>query len=53
MTEYKGKAPKVTKTETESTGKLGKLTNNAKGVIEDINSNTFSGSYNPFSKNFR
>lgn len=53
MTEYKGKAPKVTKTETESTGKLGKLTNKAKGVIEDINSNTFSGSYNPFSKNFR
>lgn len=53
MTEYKGKAPKVTKAETESTGKLGKLTNKAKGVIEDINSNTFSGSYNPFSKNFR
>lgn len=53
MTEYKGKAPKVTKAETESTGKLGKLTNKAKGVIEDINSNIFSGSYNPFSKNFR
>ena len=53
MTEYKGKAPKVTKAETESTGKLGKLTNKAKGVIEDINSNTFSGSYNPFNKNFR
>ena len=53
MTKYNGKAPKVTKAETESTGKLGKLTNKAKGVIEDINSNTFSGSYNPFSKNFR
>lgn len=53
MTKYNGKAPKVTKAETESTGKLGKLTNKAKGVIEDINSNIFSGSYNPFSKNFR
>ena len=53
MTKYNGKAPKVTKAETESTGKLGKLTNKVKGVIEDINSNTFSGSYNPFSKNFR
>ena len=53
MTKYNGKAPKVTKAETESTGKLGKLTNKAKGVIENINSNTFSGSYNPFSKNFR
>lgn len=53
MTKYNGKAPKVTKAETESTGKLGKLTNKAKGVIEDINYNTFSGSYNPFSKNFR
>lgn len=53
MTKYNGKAPKVTKAETEPTGKLGKLTNKAKGVIEDINSNTFSGSYNPFSKNFR
>lgn len=53
MTKYNGKAPKVTKAETESTGKLKKLTNKAKGVIEDINSNTFSGSYNPFSKNFR
>lgn len=53
MTKYNGKAPKVTKAETESTGKPGKQTNKAKGVIEDINSNTFSGSYNPFSKNFR
>lgn len=53
MTKYNGKAPKVTKAETESTGKLEKLTNKAKGVIEDINSNIFSGSYNPFSKNFR